>query len=102
VTVSASGGKETLFASGPDGTAAAPWIAPGFVYVFRLYSLMPGHRLLARLQIGRATQLQVLAPPEPPKLTSPLVNRLLQILSFASVALLAILAAMHIKEALCD
>ena len=68
------------------------------VYVFRLYSLVSGRRLLAQLQVGHATTLKLLALPRAPASTSAFVDRVLQLLSFASVALLAVLTGMHVRE----
>ena len=38
VRVSVSGGPETLFAGGPRGSQAAPWVQAGLIYTFTLYS----------------------------------------------------------------
>jgi hypothetical protein len=93
VTVSADGGKEALVAAGPSGSAAVPWIAAGQVYVFRLYSTTPGRTLLARLTVGKPAALEVVAPTPTPKITSPFINRVLQLLAFAAVATLFLLTA---------
>lgn len=98
VTVATIGTRETLFAEAPDGTEAAPWIAPGRVYVFRLYSIVSGRRLLARLAVGRASAAQIVAAPPHPRITSPLVDRLLQLLSFAALCLLGVLGVLYVRE----
>lgn len=98
VTVAPNGTKELLFSSGSEGSAPAPWIAPGQSYVFRLYSLVSGRRLLARLKVGRTTAVAVVALPPSPRITSAPVNRLLQVLSFAAVLLLAFLAAVYVRD----
>lgn len=96
VTVTPEGGSETLFASSSEGSAAAPWIVAGRSYVFKLYSTASGRRLLARLSVGHAAA--IIAVPPKPRITSPIVNRLLQLLSFAAIAVLTVLAAMYIRE----
>jgi hypothetical protein len=98
VTVAPDGAKEVLFASGPEGSASASWIAPGQSYVFRLYSLVSGRRLLARLKIGQNTAAEVVALPPSPKVTSAPIDRLLQVLSFAAVAILVLLAAVYLRD----
>jgi predicted RNA-binding protein (virulence factor B family) len=98
VTVASKGLKETLFASVSEGSEAAPWISVGQTYVFRLYSIVSGRRLLARLRVNRVAALEVLAPPQSPQITSSVVDRLLQLFSFGSVALLALLTAMYVRE----
>jgi len=99
VTVSSAGSKEALFASGADGSAPAPWISVGRSYVFRLYSIISGHRLLARLKVGQEeAAAELVAVPQKPRSTSPVVNRLLQLLAFGSLVVLALLAAMHVRE----
>jgi hypothetical protein len=98
VTVSSEGPKEVLFASASDGSAAAPWIAVGRSYVFRLYSTVSGRRLLARLKIGRAAALEVVALPQSPRSTSPVVDRLLQLLSFGALILLGLLSAIYVRD----
>ena len=99
VTVSSPESKEALFASGNAGTAPAPWISAGHSYVFRLYSIVSGHRLLARLEGGREeAPAELVALPRAPRITPPIVNRLLQLFSFGWLAVVALLAAMHIRE----
>jgi hypothetical protein len=98
VTVSPEGGPAILFVSGPEGVAPAPWIEVGSTYVFRLYSIVSGRRLLARLKVGRSTGFDVVAVPQKPKITSHTVDRVLQLLSFGSVLLLALLAVMCVRE----
>jgi hypothetical protein len=97
VTVSTPSTGEIPFASGPDGTSAAPWIAVGQTYLFRLYSTASGRQLLARLQVGHAAAVQVVALPPNPRITSAVVNRVLQALSFAMLPLLLALAALHVR-----
>lgn len=99
VTVSLDGGKEMFFAWGNEASALAPWISANHTYVFRLYSIAYGRRLLARLRVDQTASLQVVAQAPAPRSTSPIENRLLQILSFASIAFLFCLALMHVREA---
>lgn len=47
VFVSSPGGQETLMAQGSSGSASAPWIVPGQIYVFRLYEGTAHSNLLA-------------------------------------------------------
>lgn len=98
VTVSSNGLKEAFFAWGTEGTALAPWLSAGRSYVFRLYSIAPTRRLLARLQVNKTTSLEVLALPQAPRTTSPVENRLLELLSYGFIAVLALLAAMYVRE----
>jgi hypothetical protein len=98
VTVTAAQGRETLFTTGPDGTASAPWIVPGREYVFRLYSTVGGRHLLAAVKVGRTVISTVLAPPSKPTLTPAAVNRLLQLLPFFALVLVAVLTARYALE----
>jgi hypothetical protein len=98
VTVTVNGGKEVLYASSAEGSSTAPWISVGQAYVFRLYSTGSGHRLLARLRVGKATVV-IESVPRAPAVTSSIVNRLLQLISFGGVLLLATLAALYVREA---
>jgi hypothetical protein len=67
------------------------------VYVFRLYSTSPRRILIARLKVGQPAA-EIVALPAKPKNTGPLVDRVLQLLSFCSIVFFAALAAMHIWE----
>jgi AhpD family alkylhydroperoxidase len=89
-----------VFASGPSGSAEAPWIAAGQVYEFRLYATGSGRRLLARLTIGTAAaaQTDVLAPPRSPRDTPAAVDRLLQMLPFAGLVAFGVLATSWLRE----
>ena len=51
VYVSSDGGEEAIFASGPPGSAAAPWIEAGKTYEFRLYAGTEHTKLLAKTQV---------------------------------------------------
>jgi hypothetical protein len=51
VYVSESGGEESLFAEGPEGSSPAPWIQAGLSYEFRLYRDKSRKELLARLTV---------------------------------------------------
>jgi hypothetical protein len=97
VTVDPDETKEVIFSSGSEGSAPASWIAPGQSYVFRLYSLISGRRLLARLKVGQGITAKIVALPPSPKITSAPIDRLLQVLSFAIVAILVILTAIHLR-----
>lgn len=100
VTVAPESGKEILVAAGSEGTVPAPWIAAGHLYVFRLYSTVAGQRLLARLNVGRqAATAEVVALPRKPDITSGFVDRVLQVLAFASMLGLALLTVIHVREA---
>jgi hypothetical protein len=96
--VSSSQMKETLFAADPEASNPAPWISAGQVYVFRLYSIVSGRRLIARLTVGRGGPLDVVATAQTPRMTSSIVNRLLQVLPFGLLALLALLAAVYLRD----
>jgi hypothetical protein len=98
VTVSVNGGKEVLYSASAEGSSTAPWIAVEQAYVFRLYSQGVQRRLLAELKVGQHTAIVVSLPPSPP-VTSPLINRLLQLSSFGAVLLLGVLSAMYVREA---
>jgi hypothetical protein len=98
VTVAPAESREVLVASGGDGSVAVPWVSRGTVYTFRLYSTVGGRRLLARLLVGHQAAAEVIAIPRKPRITSPPVNRLLQLLGFASILTLALLAILHVRE----
>jgi hypothetical protein len=98
VTVTPEGSKEILLALGGEGIAPAAWIEPGHVYVFRLYSTVAGRRLIARLSVGRQAAAEVVALPQKPRITSSFVDRVLQVLAFASLLGLALLALAHARE----
>jgi hypothetical protein len=49
--VSEDGGAETLFASGPAGSVAAPWIQAGKTFEFRLYAGTEHATVLANTQV---------------------------------------------------
>ena len=51
VYVSVDSGSETLFASSPQGSAAAPWIEAGKTFEFRLYAGTEHTKLLAKTQV---------------------------------------------------
>jgi hypothetical protein len=98
VTVTPEGGTETLFAASSEGSSVAPWISAGRFYIFRLYSTVSGRRLLARFDVGHAAAAEIIAVPPRPRLTSPVVNRLLQMLSFTVLAVLMLLTVMYVRE----
>lgn len=99
VTVTPDESKEALFGTGADGSAPAPWISIGRSYVFRLYSIVSGRQLLARLKVGqRQAPAELVALPQRPRITPSAVNRLLQIVAIGSVLVLALLAVMHAWE----
>lgn len=98
VTVSSNRLKETFFAWGAEGAALAPWLTAGGAYVFRLYSIAPAHRLLARLHVNKTASLEVVSLPQAPRATSPAENLLLELLSFGLIAFLALLSAMYVLE----
>jgi len=54
VYVVTNGGAETLFASGSNGPAEAPWIVADSTYEFRLYSGTDHKTLLGRVTVTRA------------------------------------------------
>jgi hypothetical protein len=101
VTVSSNRMKETLFGYGAEGSSAAPWISAGQVYVLKLYSIGLGRRLLARLTVGRGEPLDVVAFAPVPQPTSAAVNRLLQLLSFGWIAMLAVLGSLYARDLRC-
>jgi hypothetical protein len=98
VTVSSNGPKETFFAWGPEGSASAPWLSSNHTYVFRLYSIAPKRRLLARLRVRNTAYLEVLGSSQAPTMTSPVENRLLQLLPFVFATLITVLAVMYVRE----
>ena len=98
VTVTANDAKETPFAYGPEGTSPAPWLSAANAYVFRLYSIAPKRRLLARLRIDQNGETRSHWSAIPPPMTSHFVDRVLQLLSFGWVALAALLASMYVIE----
>lgn len=98
VTVNSGGPKETFFAWGTEGSSSAPWLSANQAYVFRLYSIAPRRRLLARLRVDKTASLEVVGLPQAPAMTSPVENRLLQLLPFGFTAVLALLATMYIRE----
>ncbi len=100
VTVQSKNMKETVFAFGPEGMSAAPWIAAGQVYLFRLYSIGSGRRLLARLTVGRGEPLSVVALAPAPRTTPAALNRVLQLVPFAWIAMFALLAAFYGRDLL--
>ncbi len=91
--------KELVIAFGPEGSSSAPAISVGHVYVFRLYSIALGRRLLARLTIGRGRPIDVVVALAPvPKTTSSAVNRLLQLVPFGWIAVFAVLGGLYARE----
>ncbi len=51
VYISKAGEPEAIFASGPPGSAAAPWIEAGKTYEFRLYAGTEHVKMLAKTQV---------------------------------------------------
>jgi len=51
VYISMAGEPEAIFASGPPGSAAAPWIEAGKTYEFRLYAGTEHVKMLAKTQV---------------------------------------------------
>jgi hypothetical protein len=51
VYVSVDGAPESIFAGGPPGSAAAPWIEAGKTYEFRLYAGTEHAKVLAKTQV---------------------------------------------------
>jgi hypothetical protein len=98
VTVTPDEAKETLVATGAEGSVPTPWVLAGHTYIFRLYSTVSGRHLLARLNVGHQAAAEVVAVPRKPRITSSLVDRLLQLLAFGSILALAGLTVMHIRE----
>lgn len=98
VTVTTNGTKETLFAYGTEGTSPAPWLSAGNTYVLRLYSIAPRRRLLARLRIDKTATLAVVGQPVAPPMTSPALDRVLQLISFGWIAVAALLASMYVMK----
>lgn len=98
VTVAPEGGKELPYASSAEGSGLAPWIAAGHLYIFRLYSIVSGRLLLARFKVGEAAAAEITALPPKPRNTPPAVDRLLQLLSFAVLGVLAMLTLAYVRE----
>jgi hypothetical protein len=101
VTVVSAGGGDAVFASGPSGSAEAPWITAGRAYEFRLYGTATGRRLLARAKVGSdaGAQTEVLALPKRPRDTPEVVDRLLQVLPFVGLVAFGVLATSWLREA---
>jgi SAM-dependent methyltransferase len=59
VWISQDGGHETLFGEGAAGTQEAPWINPGIVYQFRLYSGTSRSTLLDTVTVSRLLEAGV-------------------------------------------
>jgi hypothetical protein len=51
VFVSEGGAPDRMFASGPSGSVAAPWIQAGTTYEFRLYAGTQHAKVLAKTQV---------------------------------------------------
>ena len=51
VFVSENGAPDRMFASGPSGSVAAPWIQAGITYEFRLYAGTEHTKMLAKTQV---------------------------------------------------
>lgn len=98
VTVTPDGGKETLVVNEAEGSVPTPWVLAGHTYVFRLYSTASGRHLLARLEVGHQAAAEVVALPRKPRITSSLVDRLLQLFAFGSILALAGLTVMNVRE----
>jgi hypothetical protein len=99
VTVTSNGGSEALLASGTDGVAPVPWLTADKAFVFRLYSTLTGHKLLARLSVGRSgSKSELTGLPSHAPTTSGFVNRVLQLLSFVGIAGLFLLGALQVRE----
>lgn len=98
VTVTINGTKETLFAYGVEGTSPAPWLSTGNTYILRLYSIAPRRRLLARLRIDKTATFTVVGQPVAPPVTSPALDRVLQLISFGWIAVVALLASMYVMK----
>ena len=98
VTVDSGGSKEAFFAWATEGSSSAPWLSANQAYVFRLYSVAPRRRLLARLRVDKTTSLEIVGLPQAPTMTSLVENRLLQLLPFGFAAALALLATMYVRE----
>jgi hypothetical protein len=91
--------KETVFVFGPEGSASAPWLSLGSAYVFRIYSLAPKRRLLARLRVDHQTSsLEVVSLSQAPNVTSPAENRMLQLIPFGAALFFALLTATYVRE----
>lgn len=51
VFVSENGAPDRVFASGPSGSVAAPWIQAGSTFEFRLYAGTEHAKVLAKMQV---------------------------------------------------
>lgn len=65
VYVSKDGGSETLVGQGPSGSQAAPWIATGAAYKFRLYQGSARSVILAEVTVTRPPLGTLRASPNP-------------------------------------
>jgi hypothetical protein len=98
VTVASPHMREVLFANGEEGSNPAPWLSGGQIFIFRLYAVGGVHRLLARLTVGRGEKLDVIAPAPAPPATSAAINRALELLPFAWLAMFAVLGGLYWRD----
>lgn len=91
-------GSEALVAWGTEGSSATSRLLANHVYLFRLYSLAPRRQLLAQLRVDKTASLEIVSLPQAPAMTSPVENRLLQLLPFGFVVVLLFLMIMYIRE----
>jgi hypothetical protein len=98
VMVTTNGTQETLFAYGAEGTKPVPWLSAGNTYVLRLYSIAPRRRLLARLRIDKTATFAAVGQPVGPPMTSPALDRVLQLISFGWIAVAGLLVSMYVVK----
>lgn len=70
VWVAVNGGSQQLFASGPSGSADAPWINASGSYVFTLYSGSSHTTTLASATVTKAAPASISATPNPVSVSS--------------------------------
>jgi hypothetical protein len=95
VIASTPGGPETLFPTGPEGSARPPAVGAGSSYVLTLVSIAPRRRALARLRVGPRSRLELLTQPLLPRTSPAAVDLLLEILGFAWVPLALVLMSRY-------
>ena len=93
-----------MIATGDAGSAETPWFKPRSAAEFRLYTTAPSRRLLARLRVGSdsVARTEVVAMPPRPRDTPAVIDRLLQLLPFAGLVALGLLATSWLREARAD
>jgi hypothetical protein len=101
VLVMTSDGVRRLFAAGPSGSQAAPFVQAGVPFTFQLFQTAPKRQLVATVKLGPGKAvLQDIKPAlATPAATGGLANALLLILPFVALIGIAWLAVAVVLEA---